>query len=155
MGVVMLVRHGQASFGTADYDVLSSRGVRQSRKVAQTLAGYGVAPTTLIHGGMRRQRETARRDQGVERAAVDDLHREEGRSRRLLDGVDGHDVRMIEGGDRFGFALKARAARGIVGGLARQDFQRDTAFESRILRFVDLAHPAGAQTPNDPVVAQR
>lgn len=59
MGVVMLVRHGQASFGTADYDVLSSRGVRQSRKVAQTLAGYGVAPTTLIHGGMRRQRETA------------------------------------------------------------------------------------------------
>lgn len=59
MGVVMLVRHGQASFGSEDYDVLSSRGVRQSRKVASTLAGYGVSPTTLIHGGMRRQRETA------------------------------------------------------------------------------------------------
>jgi broad specificity phosphatase PhoE len=59
MGVLMLVRHGQASFGTEDYDVLSSRGVRQSRKVAETLAGYGVAPTSLIHGGMRRQRETA------------------------------------------------------------------------------------------------
>ena len=59
MGVLMLVRHGQASFGTADYDVLSSRGVRQSRKVAETLAGYGVSPTTLIHGGMRRQFETA------------------------------------------------------------------------------------------------
>ncbi len=55
----MLLRHGQASFGTDDYDVLSSRGVRQSRKVAETLAGYGVAPTSLIHGGMRRQRETA------------------------------------------------------------------------------------------------
>src|SRR5688572_10501075 len=59
MGVVMLVRHGQASFGSDDYDVLSSRGVRQSRKVAKTLAGYGISPTTLIHGGMRRQRETA------------------------------------------------------------------------------------------------
>ena len=59
MGVVMLVRHGQASFGTKDYDVLSSRGVRQSRKVAKTLADYGVAPTTMVHGGMRRQRETA------------------------------------------------------------------------------------------------
>jgi broad specificity phosphatase PhoE len=59
MGVVMLVRHGQASFGTADYDVLSSRGVRQSRKAAEILAGYGVSPTTLIHGGMRRQQETA------------------------------------------------------------------------------------------------
>jgi broad specificity phosphatase PhoE len=59
MGVLMLVRHGQASFGTDDYDVLSSRGVRQSRKVAEILAGYGVTPTNLIHGGMRRQRETA------------------------------------------------------------------------------------------------
>jgi broad specificity phosphatase PhoE len=59
MGVLMLVRHGQASFGTSDYDVLSSRGVRQSRKVAETLAGYGVSPTTLVHGGMRRQFETA------------------------------------------------------------------------------------------------
>ena len=59
MGVVMLVRHGQASFGSDDYDVLSSRGVRQSRKVAKTLADYGVAPTTMVHGGMRRQRETA------------------------------------------------------------------------------------------------
>jgi broad specificity phosphatase PhoE len=59
MGVLMLVRHGQASFGNEDYDVLSSRGVRQSRKVAETLSGYGVAPTSLIHGGMRRQRETA------------------------------------------------------------------------------------------------
>ena len=55
----MLVRHGQASFGAADYDVLSSRGVRQSRRVAEILSGYGVAPTTMIHGGMRRQRETA------------------------------------------------------------------------------------------------
>ncbi len=55
----MLVRHGQASFGTADYDVLSPHGMRQSWKVAETLAGYGVSPGTLIHGGMRRQRETA------------------------------------------------------------------------------------------------
>jgi broad specificity phosphatase PhoE len=59
MGVLMLVRHGQASFGSEDYDVLSSRGVRQSRKVAEALSAYGVAPTSLIHGGMRRQRETA------------------------------------------------------------------------------------------------
>lgn len=55
----MLVRHGQASFGTNDYDVLSSRGVRQSRRAAEILSGYGVAPTRLVHGGLRRQRETA------------------------------------------------------------------------------------------------
>lgn len=55
----MLVRHGQASFGTDDYDVLSSLGVRQSRRVAEILSGYGIAPSTFIHGGLRRQRETA------------------------------------------------------------------------------------------------
>jgi broad specificity phosphatase PhoE len=59
MGVLMLVRHGQAAFGTDNYDVLSSQGVRQSRKVAEILSGYGIKPTSLIHGGMRRQRETA------------------------------------------------------------------------------------------------
>jgi broad specificity phosphatase PhoE len=59
MGVLMLVRHGQAAFGAENYDVLSSQGVRQSRRVAEILAGYGIAPTSLIHGGMRRQRETA------------------------------------------------------------------------------------------------
>jgi len=59
MGVLMLVRHGQASFGTEDYDILSSRGVRQSRKVAEALSGLGVNPSTIIHGGLRRQRETA------------------------------------------------------------------------------------------------
>ena len=59
MGVLMLVRHGQAAFGAENYDVLSSQGVRQSRRVAEVLAGYGVMPTSLIHGGMRRQRETA------------------------------------------------------------------------------------------------
>lgn len=59
MGVLMLVRHGQASFGSEEYDVLSPMGVRQSRRVAEILSGYGIRPTTLIHGGQRRQRETA------------------------------------------------------------------------------------------------
>jgi broad specificity phosphatase PhoE len=59
MGVLMLVRHGQAAFGAEDYDVLSYHGVRQSRRVAEILAGYGIVPNSVIHGGMRRQRETA------------------------------------------------------------------------------------------------
>lgn len=55
----MLVRHGQASPGAGGEAALSWRGVRQGRKVGATLAGYGVDPTTLIHGGMRRHQETA------------------------------------------------------------------------------------------------
>jgi broad specificity phosphatase PhoE len=59
MGVVLLVRHGQASFGADDYDVLSETGWAQGRLLGSWLAERGVVPTAVIHGGMRRQRDTA------------------------------------------------------------------------------------------------
>ncbi|MFP2905716.1 histidine phosphatase family protein [Pyxidicoccus sp. 3LFB2] len=37
MGVVYLVRHGQASFGAADYDQLSETGLAQARVLGETL----------------------------------------------------------------------------------------------------------------------
>jgi broad specificity phosphatase PhoE len=59
MGVVLLVRHGQASFGAEDYDVLSENGVEQSRLLGAALVAQGLTPTRLVHGAMRRQRDTA------------------------------------------------------------------------------------------------
>ena len=59
MGVVLLVRHGQASFGADDYDVLSETGIEQSRMLGRALAGQGVTPYAVVHGAMRRQRDTA------------------------------------------------------------------------------------------------
>ena len=59
MGMVLLVRHGQASFDADDYDVLSEIGVAQSTRLGAWLAEGGVQPTALLHGAMRRQRETA------------------------------------------------------------------------------------------------
>jgi broad specificity phosphatase PhoE len=56
---VLLVRHGQASFGAADYDVLSEVGRRQAEIVAASLAERGYHPTRLLSGTLRRQRETA------------------------------------------------------------------------------------------------
>lgn len=58
MGVVLLVRHGQASFGADDYDVLSPTGWEQGRLLGAWLAERGVVPTSLVRGGMRRHRET-------------------------------------------------------------------------------------------------
>ena len=58
MGVVLLVRHGQASFGAADYDVLSETGAEQSRVLGRALAAQRVAPTTVFHGRMKRQADT-------------------------------------------------------------------------------------------------
>jgi broad specificity phosphatase PhoE len=59
MPTVLLVRHGQASFGTDDYDVLSEVGHRQAAIVAASLAERGYRADRFISGTLRRQRETA------------------------------------------------------------------------------------------------
>lgn len=59
MGVVLLVRHGQASFGSDDYDVLSETGWEQARLLGRWLADRGVRPDLVVRGSMRRHRETA------------------------------------------------------------------------------------------------
>ncbi len=58
MGVLLLVRHGQASFGADDYDVLSETGWEQGRLLGRWLAEHGPDPVSVVHGGMRRHRET-------------------------------------------------------------------------------------------------
>jgi broad specificity phosphatase PhoE len=58
MGQLLLVRHGQASFGADDYDVLSETGWAQGRQLGAWLAERGTTPTALIRGDMRRHRET-------------------------------------------------------------------------------------------------
>jgi broad specificity phosphatase PhoE len=60
MSQVLLVRHGQASWGADDYDVLSDLGAEQAAVLGRSLADRGVRPAALLHGRMRRQRETAR-----------------------------------------------------------------------------------------------
>jgi broad specificity phosphatase PhoE len=57
VGQVLLVRHGQASWGAADYDVLSPLGERQATATGAFLAG--VRPDAVVHGLMQRQRRTA------------------------------------------------------------------------------------------------
>jgi broad specificity phosphatase PhoE len=59
MGVVLLVRHGQASFGADDYDVLSETGWAQGRVLGAWLAKRDVTPTAIVRGDMRRHRDTA------------------------------------------------------------------------------------------------
>lgn len=60
MGQVVLVRHGQASFGTADYDHLSTTGERQAAILGAAFAAAGLVPDRVVHGGLRRQRDTAK-----------------------------------------------------------------------------------------------
>jgi broad specificity phosphatase PhoE len=59
MTSVVLVRHGQASFGAADYDVLSETGRRQARIAGEALRGRVGTVRAVVTGSMRRQRDTA------------------------------------------------------------------------------------------------
>jgi broad specificity phosphatase PhoE len=52
------IRHGQASYGTDDYDRLSPAGWEQSRRLGEWLAGHGQTFRHVVCGAMRRHRET-------------------------------------------------------------------------------------------------
>jgi broad specificity phosphatase PhoE len=60
MPIVLLVRHGQASFGGDDYDRLSDLGREQSRATGRWLRDRGLRRPVVVHGSLRRQRDTAR-----------------------------------------------------------------------------------------------
>ncbi len=59
MPTVLLVRHAQASFGSADYDMLSPLGREQADVVVQALLGRRLNVTRILAGSARRQLDTA------------------------------------------------------------------------------------------------
>ncbi|ONI89052.1 hypothetical protein ALI144C_05730 [Actinosynnema sp. ALI-1.44] len=59
MPLVYLVRHGQASFGAEDYDVLSPVGRLQGKHAGAELRRRGVQADQVWSGTLRRQRDTA------------------------------------------------------------------------------------------------
>ncbi|QXH43997.1 histidine phosphatase family protein [Pseudomonas xanthosomatis] len=77
MGNLYLIRHGQASFGTDNYDVLSPVGERQSVALGEHLARLGLRFDRCLAGTLRRQQDTARlalhamNEQGVDVPAIE------------------------------------------------------------------------------------
>ena len=59
MGVLLLVRHGQASLGAADYDQLSPLGRRQAQLIGDRLAKGSAPVSRVLSGKLLRQRDTA------------------------------------------------------------------------------------------------
>jgi broad specificity phosphatase PhoE len=59
MGQIFLVRHGQASFGAADYDQLSAHGIEQSRLLGAWFAACKVGVGRVVTGSLKRHRQTA------------------------------------------------------------------------------------------------
>ncbi len=58
MAEILVVRHGQASFGADNYDELSDLGRQQSRLLGETLRAMGWEPDRAITGSLARQKQT-------------------------------------------------------------------------------------------------
>ncbi len=97
MSRIYLVRHGQAAFGTDDYDRLTATGVAQCEQLARHWHAVGRDVDLLFAGTLRRQRDSAAVFANALRAAggaVPDL--------RLLPGIEEYDHHAL---------LAARAGR--------------------------------------------
>ncbi len=60
MGTLYLVRHGQASFGAANYDQLSDLGHRQCLRLGEYLRGKGLQFDAVLTGSLQRQIQSER-----------------------------------------------------------------------------------------------
>jgi len=65
---ILLIRHAQGSFGTADYDVLSETGAKQALALRAGLEARGIEVDRFVSGSLKRQLGTLKpwTDDGIE-----------------------------------------------------------------------------------------
>ena len=110
----------------------------------------------LVRGGQRvrhlradRQQpsggEGALREQRAHGRPVHQLHHDVVMLAGHAEVVDGHDVRVVEGGSGPCLPLQPRDARGVSSQRFRQRLQGDIAAQASVARAIDLAHAARGQ----------
>lgn len=90
----------------------------------------------------------------AQRPSLEPLHHRVGHSPIGADVVDRHDVGMGQGRHGPGLPFEARERFGTIGRMARKDLDGDGAIQAAVARFVDFAHPAGAERGEDLVRAE-
>jgi broad specificity phosphatase PhoE len=166
VSTLLLIRHGQASFGAADYDVLSERGEHQADLLGAHLAQ---APLDALYSGpLKRQRDTATRLAAAARAGggappepgvvdalaeydafniisrfLPKLAEDDPLLRPLVDGTAGSDAARLL--DR---AFEAAVGAWSRGAIDHDDIESYEAFSDRVragLERVLHAHGGGQQ----------
>src|SRR4051794_35913059 len=92
-------------------------------------------------------------DDLLERAAVDDLHRDVGRALAFAAIVDRDHVLVVEAGGMRGLATEALDELLVLGEALVEHLERDAASELLVLGAVDVGHAARSQAADDPVAA--
>jgi len=134
MPTILLIRHAQASFGTADYDVLSERGHAQVEALHRSLERRGIVADRVVSGSLRRQLDTARpwssQDAGGDSGATIDERWNELDNDDVLSHHSAVQTRLTRGPGETGPEISSR------------DFQ--VVFDQALQEWVD----AGAASPS-------
>ena len=128
-----MVRHGQASFGAADYDQLSPTGVEQSRLLGAWFAGSGLRFGAVVTGSLKRHRQTAEACLGALPGAPAEWRTDPG-----FDEYD-HEEVIVRLRPDFADPAAARAALEREAN-PRRAFQQ--IFSQAMARWMDGAHDA-------------
>ncbi len=146
MSELFLVRHGQASFDSDNYDQLSPMGHEQAHTLARYWQGLELSFDALYCGTLQRQRETAE-------ALVPCVNKEatqiEGFNEYMSHGLfkhylaefaerDGFDVNgNLKDRRHFQLVLEAACARWITGELAGEGIEPFVDFKARVQESLD------------------
>ena len=115
-------------------------------ELVRRLERFGELPGNLERLG---DRDRSLGDALLEGRSLDELHDDRARAAALFEAVDVRDERMIQRREHPRLALEARQAIGIVDDRLGQDLDGDVAVEPGVARAIDLAHPTGADEPED------
>lgn len=100
MSEMIMIRHGQASFGGETYDRISPAGIAQSRACAAFFLNSGYSFDTVYSGKLQRQRESAAafieyyKEAGIEIPFADPMEElNEHKSEEIMKGILPHVIR--------------------------------------------------------------
>jgi broad specificity phosphatase PhoE len=156
MGEVVLVRHGQASFGAEDYDRLSPLGIRQGERLGEWFAATGRTFDRIVTGSLRRHRQTLTACFGTASESIIDPGFDEYDHREMLARLNSdfatpaglNAALAAESNPRrvFQEAFQAAFARWVAGGHDAEYRESWTAFRARCLgalnRQIEAAGPS-------------
>lgn len=148
MSRLILVRHGQASFLSDDYDKLSSLGVRQARRLGKHWHDQGLTCDAVFCGPRLRHRETA--------ASIQDCFHRAGQQwpdAVVLPELDEHHVDQLVMKRRQQLASYSLGLRGLVAALdtAENDVDKHREFQ-RLFEAAALLWAAGESFDVEPWV---
>lgn len=156
---LLLIRHGQASFGAADYDRLSELGEEQSRRLGGWLRETGQRPDLVAVGPLLRHRQTVDAcldAAGIEapRATLDGLSELDhidilARHRPDLDGADAWSAELARADDprRALQAIFVAAVARWMSGNFDADYRQDwPGFRGMVLAALEQLREHAART---------